>query len=146
MKIEISIDAETEEKITISAKQMTPVLSDFLQDTEKRFNSPRLNGRLNDNVYPIDLEEVVQFIVEDKQVHAITMNNNALKLDQRLYQIEEIVGSTFARISKSEIINLDYIHHLKLEANGMVELVMKNGNTTYASRRYLKTIRERLSL
>ncbi|WP_414044111.1 LytTR family DNA-binding domain-containing protein [Macrococcus animalis] len=146
MKIEISIDAEAEEKITISAKQMTPVLSDFLQDTEKRFNSPRLNGRLNDNVYPIDLEEVVQFIVEDKQVHAITMNNNALKLDQRLYQIEEIVGSTFARISKSEIINLDYIHHLKLEANGMVELVMKNGNTTYASRRYLKTIRERLSL
>ncbi|WP_414051896.1 LytTR family DNA-binding domain-containing protein [Macrococcus animalis] len=146
MKIEISIDAEAEEKITISAKQMTPVLSDFLQDTEKRFNSPRLNGRLNDNVYPIDLEEVVQFIVEDKQVHAITMNNNALKLDQRLYQIEEIVGSTFARISKSEIINLDYIHHLKLEPNGMVELVMKNGNTTYASRRYLKTIRERLSL
>lgn len=146
MKIEISIDAEAEEKITISAKQMTPVLSDFLQDTEKRFNSPRLNGRMNDNVYPIDLDQIVQFVVVDKQVNAITINNNALKLDQRLYQIEEIVGSTFTRISKSEIINLDYIDYLKLEPNGMVELMMKNGNTTYASRRYLNTIKERLSL
>lgn len=146
MKIEISIDAEAEEKITISAKQMTPVLSNFLQDTEKRFNSPRLNGRMNDNVYPIDLDQIVQFVVVDKQVNAITINNNALKLDQRLYQIEEIVGSTFTRISKSEIINLDYIDYLKLEPNGMVELMMKNGNTTYASRRYLNTIKERLSL
>lgn len=146
MKIEISIDAEAEEKITISAKQMTPVLSDFLKDTEKRFNSPRLNGKLGDHVYPIDLEQIAQFVVEDKQVYAITMNNKSLKLDQRLYQIEEIVGSVFVRISKSEIINLDYIDHLRLETNGMVQLIMKNGNTTYASRRYLKTIKERLSL
>ena len=146
MKIEISIDAEAEEKITISAKQMTPVLSDFLKDTEKRFNSPRLNGKLGDHVYPIDLKQIVQFVVEDKQVYAITMNNKSLKLDQRLYQVEEIVGSVFVRISKSEIINLDYINHLKLETNGMVQLIMKNGNTTYASRRYLKTIKERLSL
>lgn len=146
MKIEISIDAEAEEKITISAKQMTPVLSGFLKDTEKRFNSPRLNGKLGDHVYPIDLEQIAQFVVEDKQVYAITMNNKSLKLDHRLYQIEEIVGSVFVRISKSEIINLDYIDHLKLETNGMVQLIMKNGNTTYASRRYLKTIKERLSL
>ncbi len=146
MKIEISIDAEAEEKITISAKQMTPVLSDFLKDTEKRFNSPRLNGKLGDHVYPIDLEQIAQFVVEDKQVYAITMNNKSLKLDHRLYQIEEIVNSVFVRISKSEIINLDYIDHLKLETNGMVQLIMKNGNTTYASRRYLKTIKERLSL
>lgn len=74
------------------------------------------------------------------------MNNKSLKLDHRLYQIEEIVSSVFVRISKSEIINLDYIDHLKLETNGMVQLIMKNGNTTYASRRYLKTIKERLSL
>lgn len=146
MKIEISIDAEAEEKITISAKQMTPVLSDFLKDTEKRFNSPRLNGKLGDHVYPIDLEQIAQFVVEDKQVYAITMNNKSLKLDHRLYQIEEIVSSVFVRISKSEIINLDYIDHLKLETNGMVQLIMKNGSTTYASRRYLKTIKERLSL
>lgn len=146
MKIEISIDAEAEEKITISAKQMTPVLSDFLKDTEKRFNSPRLNGKLGDHVYPIDLEQIAQFVVEDKQVYAITMNNKSLKLDHRLYQIEEILSSVFVRISKSEIINLDYIDHLKLETNGMVQLIMKNGSTTYASRRYLKTIKERLSL
>ncbi|TBW87971.1 LytTR family DNA-binding domain-containing protein [Staphylococcus hominis] len=146
MKIEINIDKEAEEKITISAKQMTTVLSDFLKDTEKRFNKPQLNGKLGDHVYPIDLEQIAQFIVEDKQVYAITMNNKALKLDQRLYQIEELVGSIFVRISKSEIINLDYIDHLKLETNGMVHLTMKNGNTTYASRRYLKTIKERLSL
>ncbi|MGT2398148.1 LytTR family DNA-binding domain-containing protein [Staphylococcus aureus] len=53
------------------------------------------------------------------------MNNKALKLYQRLYQIEELVGSIFVRISKSEIINLNYIDHLKLETNGMVHLTEK---------------------
>ena len=59
------------------------------------------------------------------------MNNKALKLYQRLYQIEELVGSIFVRISKSEIINLNYIDHLKLETNGMVHLTMKNYSTLF---------------
>ncbi|MGV2928462.1 LytTR family DNA-binding domain-containing protein [Macrococcus capreoli] len=146
MKIEIKIDANAEEKIIVSAKQMTSDLSEFLKDAEKRFNRPKLNGRLDEKVYLIDLDKIAQFVVVNKQVNAITLNNTALRLDQRLYQIEEVVASNFVRISKSEMINLDYIDYLKLEPNGLVQLAMKNGNTTYASRRYLKTIKERLSL
>ncbi len=67
-------------------------------------------------------------------------------MEQRLYQLEEIISSNFTRISKSEIVNMDYLDHLKLEPNGLAQIVLKNGDVTYASRRYLKTIKERLLL
>lgn len=145
MKIELNIDAHAEEKIMISAKQVTPVLSDFLKDTEKRFNNPRLVGKHEDHIYPIALEAVARFIVENNQVLAVT-NTKVLKMEQRLYQLEEIISSNFTRISKSEIVNMDYLDHLKLEPNGLAQIVLKNGDVTYASRRYLKTIKERLLL
>lgn len=62
----------------ISAKQVTPVLSDFLKDTEKRFNNPRLVGKHEDHIYPIALETVARFIVENNQVLAVT-NTKVLK-------------------------------------------------------------------
>lgn len=108
----------------ISAKQVTPVLSDFLKDTEKRFNNPRLTGKFEDHIYPIDLETVTRFIVENNQVFAVT-NNQVLKMEQRLYQLEEIISSNFTRVSKSEIVNMDYLDHLKLEPNGLAQIVLK---------------------
>ena len=38
------------------------------------------------------------------------------------------------------------ISHLKLTPNGLVEIFLKNESFTYSSRRYLKTIKEKLEL
>ena len=56
----------------------------------------------------------------------------------RLYQVLEILPTNFIQISQSEIINIDYISHLKLTPNGLVEIFLKNESFTYSSRRYLK--------
>ncbi len=67
-------------------------------------------------------------------------------IDLRLYQVLEILPTNFIQISQSEIINIDSISHLKLTPNGLVEIFLKNQSFTYSSRRYLKTIKEKLEL
>jgi len=64
----------------------------------------------------------------------------------RLYQVLDILPTTFIQISQSEIVNIDSISHLKLTPNGLVEIFLKNESFTYSSRRYLKTIKEKLEL
>ncbi|WP_329618719.1 LytTR family DNA-binding domain-containing protein [Staphylococcus equorum] len=49
-------------------------------------------------------------------------------------------------MSKSEIINIDYIDHLKLNKNGTIEIRFSNDDFTYSSRRYLSIIKEALKL
>lgn len=54
--------------------------------------------------------------------------------------------TSFIRISKSEIVNIEMIEKLLLEPNGLIRMYLKNEDYTYSSRRYLKSIKERLSL
>ncbi|MDK7935824.1 LytTR family transcriptional regulator DNA-binding domain-containing protein, partial [Lactobacillus crispatus] len=50
------------------------------------------------------------------------------------------------RISKSEIVNIDKIIKLQLEPNGLIRMYLESCDYTYSSRRYLKSIKERLSI
>ncbi|HBI8398173.1 TPA: LytTR family transcriptional regulator DNA-binding domain-containing protein, partial [Staphylococcus aureus] len=52
----------------------------------------------------------------------------------------------FIRISKSEIVNKYYIEKLLLEPNGLIRMYLKDAHYTYSSRRFLKSIKERLSI
>lgn len=75
-------------------------------------------------------------ITTDKQ---FTMN-------QRLYEIKSQLNTYFLQISKSEIININYIDYLKLNKNGTIEVRFTNSDFTYSSRRYLPLIKEALKL
>ncbi|MDU6561364.1 MAG: LytTR family transcriptional regulator DNA-binding domain-containing protein, partial [Streptococcus sp.] len=52
--------------------------------------------------------------------------------------------SYFIKISQSEIVNLKEIERFNITPNGLVEIHLKNKETTYSSRRYLKAIKEKL--
>ncbi|HBQ43716.1 MAG TPA: LytTR family transcriptional regulator, partial [Lactobacillus acetotolerans] len=51
----------------------------------------------------------------------------------------------FIRISSSEIVNLNQVKQFDLTAAGMFKVMFKNGNSTFASKRYIKKIQEALS-
>lgn len=57
-----------------------------------------------------------------------------------------MLTSNFIRISKSEIVNIDKIIKLQLEPNGLIRMYLESCDYTYSSRRYLKSIKERLSI
>ena len=85
----------------------------------------------------------IQQVVENRQVLAETIQGE-YHLGLRLYQVLEKLPSYFIKISQSEIVNLKEIERFNITPNGLVEIHLKNKETTYSSRRYLKAIKEKL--
>ena len=90
-------------------------------------------------------QDIYRLVIEDRQVHVITQAEEFTS-NLRLYQVKDLLPASFLQISQSEIVNLDHLDHLQVTPNGLVKIIMKNGDFTYSSRRYLKTIKETLGL
>lgn len=146
MKLEININKDEEdERIVIYANQVTKQLQDIIQHIEKMLYETKLYGKREDEIYPLDLEQIIRFYSENKVIQVETLSGH-YQIDKRLYELEAILPNNFIRISQSEIINIHYIKKLKQELNGFIQISFKNGETTYSSRRYVKIIKEALQL
>lgn len=146
MKINIDIDSKvSEDIISIRAAEMTDEIKNVVKYIESLGSNSTLNGRIDKDIYRIRLDHVHRFFIEDK-VPQLQTSKNTYAVDKRLYQIEEITGLDFIKISKSEIININFLDHLSITPSGQIKIYMKNGEYTFSSRRYLKSIKERLSL
>ncbi|MBI1718150.1 LytTR family DNA-binding domain-containing protein, partial [Lactobacillus crispatus] len=64
--------------------------------------------------------------------------------NHKLYELENILGAGFMRISKSTIINLDQIYGLTRSISDCKIQFHDTYKTVYASRRYYKELRMRL--
>ena len=70
-----------------------------------------------------------------------------LEINQRLYELENILSpKDFARISKSQIVNMNKIISLKPELNRTILATMCNNVKLSISRKYVKTVRSILSI
>ncbi|HEL2684280.1 TPA: LytTR family transcriptional regulator [Streptococcus suis] len=147
MKVKLVISPEiVEDLVTIEAQaiseQVTHLVS-YIQNLDKQRSS--LTVKKGEQVYLVEHEEIVRLYLEDRLLQVETVEN-VYTSNLRLYQVKEDLPVNFLQISQSEIIHIKQLDHLKLTANGLVKLVMKNGSVTYSSRRYLKIIKERLGL
>lgn len=147
MKVKLAISPEiVEDLVTIEAQvmseQVTHLVS-YIQNLDKQRSS--LTVKKGEQVYLVDHDEIVRLYLEDRLLQVETVEN-VYTSNLRLYQVKEDLPANFLQISQSEIIHIKQLDHLKLTANGLVKLVMKNGSVTYSSRRYLKIIKERLGL
>jgi len=59
---------------------------------------------------------------------------------------QELDESTFCRIHRSTIVNLDRVRGLKLGKDGEYEVLLDNGNKLRMSRRYRKELQSRLGV
>ncbi|HEP1798511.1 TPA: LytTR family transcriptional regulator [Streptococcus suis] len=147
MKVKLAISPEiVEDLVTIEAQaiseQVTHLVS-YIQNLDKQRSS--LTVKKGEQVYLLEHDEIVRLYLEDKVLQVETVGDSFTS-NLRLYQVKEDLPSNFLQISQSEIIHIKQLDHLKLTANGLIKLVMKNGSVTYSSRRYLKVIKERLGL
>lgn len=147
MKVKLDISPDIlENLVTIEAKTMSEKIAQlvtYVQNLDKQIS--RLMVKKGDQVYLLDHDEIVRLYLEDKVLQVET-EGATFTSNLRLYQVKELLPVNFLQISQSEIIQIKQLDHLKLTANGLVKLVMKNGSVTYSSRRYLKVIKERLGL
>ncbi|NQJ73576.1 LytTR family transcriptional regulator [Streptococcus suis] len=147
MKVKLAISPEIlEDLVTIEAQAMSEQVThlvSYIQNLDKQRSS--LTVKRGEQVYLVEQDEIVRLYLEDRLLQVETVEN-VYTSNLRLYQVKEDLPANFLQISQSEIIHIKQLDHLKLTANGLVKLVMKNGSVTYSSRRYLKVIKERLGL
>ncbi|MDG3136046.1 LytTR family DNA-binding domain-containing protein [Streptococcus suis] len=147
MKLKLAISPEIlEDLVTIEVQAMSEQITNlvaYVQSLDKQ--TSRLTVKKGEQVYLLEHDEIVRLYLEDKVLQVETVGDSFTS-NLRLYQVKEELPANFLQISQSEIIHIKQLDHLKLTANGLVKLVMKNGSVTYSSRRYLKSIKERLGL
>lgn len=144
MKIELRLDAaEPEVRVVVHAAARTPEVEAVLASLEA--GRPLLGFRDGEAV-PLDLRRVLRFYSEDKAVSAQT-TEGIFTVRQRLYELEELLPRRqFVRISHSEIVNLKRITALDLGLTGTIRITLDDAAVTYASRRYVKKMKEALGL
>ena len=92
----------------------------------------------------IDEKDIVFVAAEGKLVRVVT-TDGIYKAKQSLQSIESILSRSFLRVSRFEIINLKKVRKYDFTLVGTLRVEFDNGMETWASRRYIPLIKERLS-
>ena len=146
MKVKLRIDSQvTEDSVSIEARFMTENIQELVHFAQHLDKEDKIHVKKEDEIYLLDAEEIHRIYTENRQVRVRTAKDS-YRAQQALYQLLQVLPDYFLQISQSEIINSRQISNLKLTPNGLIQIFLKNGDQTYSSRRYLKSIKERLKL
>ena len=146
MRIRIEIDEKIkEDEIIIKCSQLNNEINK-IQSLLNEIISKKNNMVLyKDNIeYFISLEEILFFETEANNVFAHSVDN-VYKVKYKLYELEETLPDNFMRVSKSTILNVDYIYSItkNITASSIVEF-QHTHKTVYVSRNYYKPLKFKL--
>jgi len=148
MKIEVKIEPNfLEPAIVIHAPKITPEVMAWVEMFKRTGVKPSsMMAKKDDKI----------FIIEPEQIEIIRTDNGDIKLYNReaqeytvskpLHEIQEWLGSSFVRISKSSIVNIDRVDHISQSFSTSMHIVMKNGVTDYISRKYWTDLKKLFGL
>lgn len=131
-------------EIVIRANERDAQITDLMERLAQR-ESFRLIA-LDKNECPgvIDEKDIVFLSADGKDVRIVTING-IYRARQSLRSFEETLSRTFLRVSRFEIINLKMVRKYDFTIGGTLRIEFENGMETWASRRYIPLIKERLS-
>ena len=146
MQVEIRIDSTVREpKVIVLTDRMTDEVNEIVRKISET-EPAMLAGFREDTVTVLDPEEIYRIYAANGKVFAVTAKEE-YSLRMRLYEAEErFRGSSFVRISNSEMINLKTVRSFDLSLAGTIRVALKNGETAYVSRRYVGKIKEALGM
>ncbi|WP_169922435.1 LytTR family DNA-binding domain-containing protein [Lactobacillus terrae] len=145
MKVKLDISDEYSEKtIVIQSPKDDQEVVDLVQKLESIIQElQKISGYHDDTVYQLDLTEVLFFETNDRDVYAHT-SDNSYRVNQRLYELEEILPANFIRVSKSTILNLDQVRSLTRSVTGNLIEFKNSYKQVYVSRRFYKDVKIKL--
>ncbi len=146
MKLDLHIDPSlTEVTVTVRAPTRTAEV-DALLNRLAAGDTPLLGFRDDGATVPLEADAVLRFYSEGKDVRAQT-EDSVFTVQERLYELEHLLaGQPFARVSRSEIVNLKRVTALGLSLTGTIRMTLTGGTVCYVSRRYAKRIKEVLGI
>ena len=93
----------------------------------------------------IDESDIVTITSDGKQVRVMTTRGR-YTAKQTLQNVEKLISDRiFLRVSRFELVNLSMVRKYDFTIGGTLRIEFENGMETWASRRYIPLIKQRLS-
>ncbi|MBQ6504026.1 MAG: LytTR family transcriptional regulator [Flexilinea sp.] len=131
--------------VTVSASQKDDQI-DFLMDLIR--NSGGNDLFVTDdknNIRRITEDRIIRIQVDNKNL-SISTDDGEFKLKRTLQEMEYLLNSSmFLKISRFEIINLQKVKKFDFTITGTLRIEFEDGCFTWASRRFIPIIKQRLS-
>ena len=146
MRVDLKLDSGYAEPLAvIYTAEITEEVTEAVRKL-KETGSDIITGFTDDRAEILSPDEIYRVYAENQRVLAVT-DKGTFRLRMRLYQAEEkLTGMRFVRISNSEIINLNKTENFDLSFVGTIQVKLKNGDTTFVSRRYVSEIKKILGI
>lgn len=146
MKVEIIIDESLDEdKVTIYAKEYSKDIENIRDMLTDRLLD-KIVAFYDKEIFILAFDEIIRIFAQDGDVFVKT-SNKSYKVRLTLTELEKRLDKKkFIRISRSEIVNIDYIKRLDLSFIGTIAVEFTNDEVSYVSRRKLKDFKKILGL
>lgn len=147
MRVELQINSKCEDPYAVlHIARLTQTIEAAIDLLERENAESILTGQSNGKIYMIDPEKIEVIRTEGRELVMYDMMNKRLVLAKPLYELQELLGIGFVRISKSAIINLHRIDHVEASFNGTMNVVMKNGVEEVITRSFRQQFKIRLGV
>lgn len=143
MKFTLIIDNEKDEELVATVHQRTALIDEIESLLLKHTGSDRIPGYTEEEIKMLSFGEIACVTVLDGKTYAIDTKNHRYRLKQRLYELEQLLPSSFIRINKSAIANQAQLDRFAVTYSGAVDAVFKCGYREYVSRRCFAQIKRR---
>ncbi|MDR3085860.1 MAG: LytTR family transcriptional regulator [Christensenellaceae bacterium] len=142
MKIDLQLDADCAElSVTIHAREMNEEVRALLQKLSAQ-GPELLLGFRGGAATPLEPSEILRGYAASQKVFLVAKSGE-FQSRLRLYELEERLSPFgFVRISNSEIVNLKEVRDFDMNLSGTIRVRLKDGSSTYVSRRYVARIKE----
>ena len=142
MKVRLEIDDSLkEDEIVIRTKEYTEELKQLISNFKSK---PSIQFFKQDTEYYLDLDAILFFESDNGTVYAHTVSD-MFSTTQKLYELENLLGGQFMRVSKSTILNLDQIYALTKSISNCQIQFHHSYKTVYVSRRYYRELKDKLN-
>lgn len=143
MKVKVEIDDTlNEDEIIIHTKEYSNEIKEWIDSFKSK---PKIQFFKQDTEYYMDLTTILFFESDNGNVFAHT-KNDMFSVNQKLYELENLLPRTFMRISKSTIVNIQKIYSLSHSVSSHLITFQDSHKQVYVSRMYYKILKERRNI
>lgn len=145
MKIKAEIDEKYNDiELHVCNDVLNSEVKEILGELHETFDRAIAGVDERGNRVMISRSDVISVFAEGQKVMVLD-TRGTYTVQKKLYELESELGDTyFARISKSEIVNVRKIKNLDMSITGTIKITMKTGYETFVSRRNVPKIKEKL--
>ncbi len=145
MKLIIHQETDCDEtEIVIRCSYISPDLQKIIDEIQLCTFS--INAYKDGSIKRLNRESICYIESVDEKTF-IYCENDVYDCRMKLYELEEkLVKSTFVRISKSCILNIDFIESVRPLLNGKYEALLLNGERLIINRHYVPDFKKKFGL